>query len=455
MKNFLVPLTFIVFCLLIGCSQPSELPIEVPQNAPYSDTVIAITEPVSEAYSSESESYAEGEVAQVNVPTPTLVPATVSLAPSVTAVPTDVVLAATPLPTATEPVVSPTPTRKPTQVYLTATQVASTATSAPPTATFVPPTATLVPTSTPNWSATATAEWIPSPTPEWVATATPLPTATPWPTATPVWEATATPWPTATSEASATVDFWMTPLNPQPGERVHVGWDVGDVAGVTVRVGDSDWSTTAAVEQWFWDLPLKGEIWFDLPPRDCFEELPVRLYSTDGDENLLAEIGKIIVAYETQPWVFEPAPTDFCPFNASWSKLSEQRFEGGWMIWAESEDRIYVLEDNGGRTVTLFWDNFDVNFHPIEDASIVPPEGLLQPRFGFGKIWRENPWVQERLGWAVSAESNQTNFIQIYNENFGESMGIYVSGADGFVWEIEGSEFGQFNWRKLTIPNAQ
>jgi hypothetical protein len=51
----------------------------------------------------------------------------------------------------------------------------------------------------------------------------------------------------------------------------------------------------------------------------------------------------------------------------------------------------------------IFNDEFeegDVEYDP----KLVPPEGLLQPERGFGKLWRENPEVREGLGWAKQAE---------------------------------------------------
>jgi hypothetical protein len=34
----------------------------------------------------------------------------------------------------------------------------------------------------------------------------------------------------------------------------------------------------------------------------------------------------------------------------------------------------------------------------------MPPEGRVEPAYGFGKIWRERPEVRQKLGWATAEE---------------------------------------------------
>jgi hypothetical protein len=35
------------------------------------------------------------------------------------------------------------------------------------------------------------------------------------------------------------------------------------------------------------------------------------------------------------------------------------------------------------------------------DPNLTPPDGLFQPTEAIGKIWRENPELQNRVGWAI------------------------------------------------------
>jgi len=111
------------------------------------------------------------------------------------------------------------------------------------------------------------------------------------------------------------------------------------------------------------------------------------------------------------------------------------------MLWNRAEDRIYVLFDDGNqpawRAYTDEWDEGE----PASDPAIVPPEGLFQPVRGFGLVWREQPGVRDRLGWAVDAETGYSTAVQAtsrfkYNTT-------YVRALDGGVWELgpEGSEW--------------
>lgn len=71
------------------------------------------------------------------------------------------------------------------------------------------------------------------------------------------------------------------------------------------------------------------------------------------------------------------------------------------MIWLETTGSVYVFHKEGG------WQRFEDTWSedlPESDPAIVAPEGLIQPIRGFGKVWRENPEVRERLGWALGVE---------------------------------------------------
>jgi DNA-binding beta-propeller fold protein YncE len=90
-----------------------------------------------------------------------------------------------------------------------------------------------------------------------------------------------------------------------------------------------------------------------------------------------------------------------------------QAFEGGTMIWREDARLIYVLSNDGS------WAVFDDTWTPDEpeqDPNIVPPEGLLQPIRGFGKVWRNNPELQVGLGWALEEEAGYTSPVQTFEK---------------------------------------
>ncbi len=95
-----------------------------------------------------------------------------------------------------------------------------------------------------------------------------------------------------------------------------------------------------------------------------------------------------------------------------------EEFEHGAMLWMAIEDTYYseqtviVLYDDG--TFDRFEDTWESS-QPVDDPSIIPPAGLHQPKFGFGKVWREASGVRDRLGWAVEPESASNGSFQRFN----------------------------------------
>jgi hypothetical protein len=79
-----------------------------------------------------------------------------------------------------------------------------------------------------------------------------------------------------------------------------------------------------------------------------------------------------------------------------------QAFQRGYMIWLQSNDTIYVLFQNG--TWEQFADLFNEGMMET-DLGITAPDGLVQPRRGFGLIWRQHRHVRDALGWGLHIET--------------------------------------------------
>jgi hypothetical protein len=81
---------------------------------------------------------------------------------------------------------------------------------------------------------------------------------------------------------------------------------------------------------------------------------------------------------------------------------ASQDFEHGYMVWREDEKLIYVFYDSG------IWESYPDRWEegmPEQDPSWGPhPEGMIQPKRGFGLIWQEYQAVRDRLGWAFNEE---------------------------------------------------
>lgn len=88
-----------------------------------------------------------------------------------------------------------------------------------------------------------------------------------------------------------------------------------------------------------------------------------------------------------------------------------QVFDRGLMIWREDTKTIYALALDG-RGVGQ-WYSFADTWDPSQPAGGGPapvPDRFIPTR-GFGKVWQDNPYVQQRLGYAVSANENGQQFI--------------------------------------------
>jgi hypothetical protein len=86
-----------------------------------------------------------------------------------------------------------------------------------------------------------------------------------------------------------------------------------------------------------------------------------------------------------------------------------QRFDGGTMLWREDTGQIYAIFNDGT------WQSYTDTFQEGDaesDPKFVPPSGKLQPIRGFGKVWRDNATVHDKLGWALAKEQGESVQVQ-------------------------------------------
>lgn len=139
-------------------------------------------------------------------------------------------------------------------------------------------------------------------------------------------------------------------------------------------------------------------------------------------------------------WVPELAEAreNRCPKPAETTWAAQQPFERGFMIWMEFNQTIYVFYDQGDpKTYATYPDTFEEGKDLERDPSIKPPSGLDQPIRGFGKVWRENPEVRTKIGWATAPESGFESWQQRY-QGFGlHNVTLWMEGFDGTVYELD------------------
>lgn len=195
----------------------------------------------------------------------------------------------------------------------------------------------------------------------------------------------------------------------------------------------------------FWNVAPAGSMTYTISERSRNSEMFILYAANEGYPPASAMFTLPLVCPFT--WFFQPAP-DICPQDAALiSPGAEQEFEHGWMIWVGEEGRIYVLYDD--EVFSPKWAAFSDDWEegdPIDDPSITPPPGFYQPIRGFGLVWREQPHVRERLGWAVNPEAAYTTELQ--RTSYYKYNHTYIRAYDGNVWHLKPEHSG---WEKI-IP---
>jgi LysM repeat protein len=96
-----------------------------------------------------------------------------------------------------------------------------------------------------------------------------------------------------------------------------------------------------------------------------------------------------------------------CPAEQTTENFVSQRYERGWMVWRANTREIFIMQDNGA--LAIYTDTYTTG----EALNIpTPPSGLIQPANGFGKVWQNNPSIQEALGWATGGETAFTSVFE-------------------------------------------
>ena len=98
--------------------------------------------------------------------------------------------------------------------------------------------------------------------------------------------------------------------------------------------------------------------------------------------------------------------------------VAEQNFERGRMIYIQPRDEIWVLFGEDGEADSGDWGVYADTWEegePEFDPDLTPPsEDLVQPERGFGKLWRDEDDVRNRLGWALAQEEGHVTLYQYY-----------------------------------------
>lgn len=224
-----------------------------------------------------------------------------------------------------------------------------------------------------------------------------------------------------------------------PGDTILLEWSTSEAISVTIY----HLLPTGQLGE-FWNVPITGTLPYTISESARNHTDFMLFASNPAAQWTSASLSILLTCPDV--WFFSPSPA-ICPAApALVSAGAEQPFEHGVMLWSQAQDLIYVLYDDASYPKwSVFQDEWDEG-EPIDDPSIIPPPGYYQPVRGFGLVWREQPGVWDRLGWATEPESAYETAVQYtsyarYNDTF-------IRAADGNVWWLEPEQSG---WSKLII----
>jgi hypothetical protein len=258
------------------------------------------------------------------------------------------------------------------------------------------------------------------------------------PTGTPTSPATASPTAAPSSGFSPEIIFFRANLTEaDPGDSIMLEWETTGAQFVSVY----HLLASGQLGEPFWEVEDRGSLTYAIQPTERNATRFV-LFAGGGSQTIQATVTVTLRCPDT--WFFSPSP-DICPAQAALESFAaEQTFERGVMIWLQAQGRIYVLFSDGDsphwNAHTDIWGEGD----PEDDPALQPPPGFYQPVRGFGLIWRDEPSVRDRLGWAVGPESGFNGAYQVTSRS--KYNDLFLAALDGGVWMLKTERSG---WEKL------
>lgn len=149
-------------------------------------------------------------------------------------------------------------------------------------------------------------------------------------------------------------------------------------------------------------------------------------------------------------WYFIVPRPDSCPaVVATVSMATYQEFQGGYMVWLEQSDLIYVMYNNGLPAWEVYEDLYVEGTEERDDFDELPPPGdFFQPRRGFGKLWFLDANVRNRIGWATH------KWEEVFSANAQTATDgtVFVDDPFGGIFQLKGDHS---DWTRVHGVNPE
>ncbi len=209
-----------------------------------------------------------------------------------------------------------------------------------------------------------------------------------------------TPTPVPVPQSNTITAFTATPNTVNPGAAVTLAWEVVGTGGVVIEQRVPNITTVETVVN---AASPKGTALVYVPGYAAYS-VQYTLYTADRSASRDATVAVYC------PTAFFFGAGDGCPTGAAKQVGAVyQAFEGGFMLWRQDTNEIYVMFKDGSASYFLESDYASLAEATIEEA---PPLDRQVPVEGFGKVWANGPGVRAKLGWALDDEQGYTARIQ-------------------------------------------
>lgn len=274
-------------------------------------------------------------------------------------------------------------------------------------------------------------------------TAITQPTVEP-PTEPPTPEPTQVPSAQPTQAGLAILSFTCQVSDAASGKHLAFAWQTTGATKARIYSGTSVRFPQA------WDVPANGTFGVDV--QSSYYQNPTMTLIAYDAANKEAKKA-IAVQWPCQFSYFFNTSLTACPLGpAAMTAAAQERFQYGHMVWVQ---QIPASTPTKNQIVVLYSDNTWAQYNdtwtegePETDPAITAPAGLMQPKRGFGKLWRTNATVKAKIGWAETAEAAYTAAWQWQMRESLPSV-AYLRLIDNQVVELSGQGTG--SW-KIVAP---